>query len=380
MDRRTFLGSLGSAAPAPAARPNVIWVLGDQHRGQALSCNGDPNVRTPNLDNLAAQGVNFTAAVSGYPLCCPFRGALLAGRYPHHCVPGHEYPLPPGQPTIAEPFRQAGYRTAYFGKWHMDGFKERDGRAAMRIIPPERRGRLPGYETDELTNLLIRYIRERAGGGEPFFAALSVQPPHDPYVAPEAFMRRHNGGRLRLRPNVPPIHAVQETARRDLAGYYAMIENLDWNVGRIRQALDETGLSFKTHILFFSDHGDMHGSHGLYRKTCPFEEAIRIPFLIGGEIARYNGRREGRFAAPLNQVDIAPTTLGLCGIRKRLGWKGRTTPTTASKRNVRPASPIPPSSSAFCGATMSTSRGGAWPPGMAGSTCVSKMRPGRCST
>ena len=73
---------------------------------------GDVNVNTPNLDALAAQGVNFTSAVSGFPLCCPFRGSLLSGRYPHKCVPGHEYPLPDGQPTIANVFRDNGYRTA----------------------------------------------------------------------------------------------------------------------------------------------------------------------------------------------------------------------------------------------------------------------------
>ena len=82
-------------------KPNVIWILGDQHRAQALSCNGDPNVNTPSIDNLAAMGVNFTGAISGFPMCCPFRGSMLTGRYPHHCVPGHEYQMSPEQPTIA---------------------------------------------------------------------------------------------------------------------------------------------------------------------------------------------------------------------------------------------------------------------------------------
>ena len=150
MDRRTFLQTpaLGAASllqgapqPAPAAKPNVIWLFGDQHRAQALACNGDPNVRTPNIDNLAASGVNFTSAVSGFPLCCPFRGSLLTGRYPHHCVPGHEYPIPEGQPTIANVLRDNGYHTAWFGKWHLGGFHERDGRAAMyhRAARPARR-------------------------------------------------------------------------------------------------------------------------------------------------------------------------------------------------------------------------------------------------
>jgi len=362
MDRRTFLQS--AAVPLaqlprdarPPERPNVIWLFGDQHRAQALASNGDPNARTPHLDSMALEGVSFTNAVSGFPLCCPFRGSLLTGRYPHHCVPGHEYPLPENQPTLANVFRDAGYRTAYFGKWHLAGFKEATGRAAFHITDPNRRGgfetwagyennnspydswihggagrdafhyRLPGYETDELTSLFLNYLKERAaepeGRRQPFFAVLSVQPPHDPYLAPPEYLARYNPARLELRPNVPAIESVQRTARRDLAGYYAMIENLDHNVGRIRAALAASGLARNTHILYFSDHGDMHGSHGMYRKTNPYEESLRIPFLISGEIPRYQGRRTGRPAPLLNHVDIAPTTLGLCGLPKPAWMEG----------------------------------------------------------
>ncbi len=173
-----------------------------------------------------------------------------------------------------------------------------------------------------MTNLLIQYIQERGkdkkeGKETPFFAVLSVQPPHNPYVAPADTRRRYTPGQIKLRPNVPNIPAVRDEARRDLAGYYAMIENLDWNVGRIQKALEEAGLSFNTHIIFFSDHGDMHGSHGQRHKTTPYEEAIRIPFIIGGEKpVSYEGRRHGSFAVPINHVDIAPTTLGLCNIPK----------------------------------------------------------------
>ena len=80
--------------PPPPEHPNIIWVLGDQLRAQALSFNGDPNARTPNLDRAEVNGTNLTANLSGFPLCCPFRGSMLTGRYAHHCVPGHEFPLP----------------------------------------------------------------------------------------------------------------------------------------------------------------------------------------------------------------------------------------------------------------------------------------------
>ena len=106
-----------------------------------------------------------------------------------------------------------------------------------------------------------------------------------------------------------------DVARRELAGYYSLIENIDWNLGRLRQALRDTGLDLDTHLMFFSDHGDMQGSHGMFRKTNPYEEAIRIPFIIGGERPMgYYGRGCKRSKYLMNHVDIAPTTLGLCGI------------------------------------------------------------------
>jgi len=377
MDRRTFLqagaaatasllGPLAQAAEktpaAPAAqqtpagdgkpsRPNIIWIFGDQHRAQALSCTGDPNVSTPNLDRLAEEGRHFTAALSGFPLCCPFRGSLLTSRYPHQCVPGHEYPLPPDTPTIAHAFKEAGYHTAYFGKWHLDGWHERDGRAAMHIVAPERRGgfqewvgyennnaqydcwvhggegesafhyRLPGYETDALADLFISCIQRCSRQQKPFFAVLSVQPPHDPYRAPPEYMARHDPARLVMRPNVPNVPRVMEQARREYAGACAQIENLDWNVGRIREALAKAGVAPHTYILFFSDHGDMHGSHGQFRKMTPYEESLRIPLIVSGGPSVYPIKR-GRDNAPVNHVDIAPTSLGLAGLSKPEAMRG----------------------------------------------------------
>ena len=334
----------------PKTRQNAIWIFSDQQPAHMLSNNGNPNLNTPHLDRLATEGQNYDRAVSGFPLCCPYRGSLLTSRYPHECVPGHEYQMPPDMPTVAHVFNEHGYDTAYFGKWHVDGFHEREGRAAMHIIPPERRGgfknwvgyennnsqwdcwvhggeqenafhyRLPGYETDCLSELLIDYLRgrgkaQRSGEDSPFFAVLSVQPPHNPYIASADWMSRHTPGQVELRPNVPPVTWIQDQARRDLAGAYAMTENLDWNVGRIRQALVEEGLDQDTHILFFSDHGDMHGSHGQFKKTSPWEESMRVPFIMGGIQPRYLGRT-GRPGHLINHVDIAPTTLGLCGIDK----------------------------------------------------------------
>src|SRR5690606_8270958 len=106
----------------------------------------------------------------------------------------------------------------------------------------------------------LDYLDDRAQDRQPFFAALSVQPPHDPYVAPAEYLGRHLPSELEMRPNVPDVERVQAQARRELAGYYGMIENWDDNVGRILAKLNALDLAFDTHIVFFSDHGDMHGS------------------------------------------------------------------------------------------------------------------------
>ena len=334
-------------ASAMSAPPNLIWIISDQHRAQATGCMGDPNVATPHLDRLAGGGFS---AVAGCPLCTPFRGSMLTSRYPHECCPGHDHAMPDGMPGIGGVFRGAGYRTAYFGKWHVDGRDHigPDKRSGKQFVRPERRGdfecwlgyennnaqwdcwlhghdehgkevglyQLPKYETDALTDLLIGYIRNRAeeSPARPFFAVVSVQPPHSPYKAPEEYMARHRPEDIQLRKNVPDVARVTEAARQDLAGYYAMIENLDWNVGRIMESLEAGGLLDNTYVVYFSDHGDMHGSHGRILKCVPWEESIRTPFFVskGGQALAGNGRSPQQ--SLINHVDLAPTSLGLCGI------------------------------------------------------------------
>ncbi|WP_134698602.1 sulfatase [Ammoniphilus sp. YIM 78166] len=333
-------------------RPNVIWILADQMRAQAMSHRGDPNVSTPNLDRMAIEGVNFTHAISGTPLCSPFRGSMLTGKYPHRStVPALHSPMSTKAYTVAHSFREHGYRTAYIGKWHVDGNRPEldmnlpENRASLRHIPPERRGgfedwwtyennnqpfhcyvqtdgpsgepvsmRLPGYETDALTDLLIDWMKNRTeqAPNQPFFGVLSVQPPHDPYVAPAEDMARHKPGAIQVPANVPPIPSLRSRVQVELAGYYAAIERIDANVGRIRDELRRLGIDQETYVIFFSDHGDMHGAHGQFRKMAPWEESIRIPFLVAGPTRKSYKNQECR--ALLNHVDIAPTTLGLCGI------------------------------------------------------------------
>jgi arylsulfatase A-like enzyme len=329
-------------------RPNVLWVFGDQHRAQALGCAGNPNLSTPHIDRLASEGVTFSNAVAGCPWCSPFRGSLLTSFYVHRCVQRTPQRMDPNLPTVTDTFNENGYRTAYFGKWHLGGANR------MIYVPREERGRfdiwlgyennnaqydcwihghdlkgrddteplaerLEAYETDALTDRLLDFLAEYGDAG-PFFAVLSVQPPHNPHVAPPEYAERHDPQEIILRPNVPDIPRITERARQELAGYYAQIENLDWNVGRVMEALRAQGLDRNTHVVFFSDHGDMHGSHGYVRKSSPWEEAVRIPCIFRPA----NGERVAPESdAPFNHVDFAPTSLGLCGISPP-EWMGGT--------------------------------------------------------
>lgn len=352
-----------------------------------MGCAGDPNAITPNIDNLAEYGTRFTRACANFPLCCPARGTLLTGRHAHHVIPGHDFKFPEAQPTIADVFNENGYRTAWFGKWHVEGkIKRKSGNAddlagewqgmplhpeapkgemvreAFMHVPPHRGGgfehwlgyennnsphnlwvqghdetgkelplsRLPKFETDALTDELITYLERRAmerqastAEAKPFFASLSVQPPHDPYGAPERFMRNYNPASLQMRPNVPDVDWVQERARRDYAGACALVENLDWNLGRIREALRRLELDTNTLIIFFSDHGDMHGSHGQFHKTSPWEESTGIPMIIGGGLDIQGNGIRNVSDAPISLVDLAPTTLSLCGITPPAWMQGK---------------------------------------------------------
>jgi len=324
----------GSGKGRSATRPNVLFILADQWRAQAVGWGGDPNVRTTNLDRLARESVRFSQCVSGCPVCSPYRASLMTGRYPlSHGVFLNDVYLKPEAVSLARAFSGAGYDTAYIGKWHLDGHGSRSA-----YIPPERRQGFrfwralecthrynrsfyyadgekekrvwEGYDAIAQTREAIRYLRRRPAD-KPFLLCLSWGPPHAPYhTAPEKYRRRFDPGKIRLRPNVPERHRDQ--ARKDLAGYYAHISALDECVGTLLSALKSEGLEENTIVVFTSDHGDMLWSQGRVKKQQPWDESILVPFLL-----RYParlGRKERIVPMRLNSPDIMPTLLGLSGI------------------------------------------------------------------
>lgn len=314
-------------------KPNVVIVFADQWRQQATGFAGDPNVQTPTLDALAGESLHFTHALSGCPVCSPYRASLLTGqRALTHGVFVNDVCLQPRGTTLAEAFAQDGYDTAYIGKWHLDGH----GRSAP--IPRQRRHGFDywkvlecthdynhsayhagdatepsiwnGYDAWAQTQDAVAYLRDHSGN-RPFLLVLSWGPPHEPYAtAPREVAERYDPDRLVLRANVPPDLAPQ--ARQWLAGYYAHCTALDACLACLLKALAAHDLDQDTILLFTSDHGDMLGSQGQTKKQRPWDESIRVPFLL--RWPALNGRRPRTTDALIDACDIMPTLLGLCGL------------------------------------------------------------------
>jgi arylsulfatase A-like enzyme len=321
-------GHAGSARP-----PNVLFVLADQWRAEAFGYAGNRDIRTPNLDQLQHEGVQCLNAISGMPVCCPTRASLLTGQRPlTHGVFLNDVPLNPAAVTIAEILGAAGYDTAYIGKWHVDAH----GRSSF--IPRERRQGFDywkvlecthdynhsayyadgpeklyweGYDAIAQTRDAQQYLRDHAQSQKPFILVLAWGPPHDPYfTAPEKYRALYDPAKLTLRPNVPEPGWIN--ARKTLAGYYAHCTALDDCFGELRRTLRETGLEENTLLVFTSDHGDMLGSQGAYKKQRPYDEAIRVPLFVRWPTGL--GARARQLDAPINSEDLMPTLLGLCGV------------------------------------------------------------------
>ena len=313
-------------------RPNLVFIFADQWRAQAAGYAGNAQVRTPNLDTLAAKSVNFSNAVSGCPVCSPYRASLITGRYPlTHGVFLNDVRLNTDAVSIAQAYNEAGYETGYIGKWHLDG------RDRSAFIPKERRQgfkfwkamdcthnynssfyyadaniklKWNGYDAIAQTREARRYIREHDGAG-PFALFLSWGPPHAPYqTAPEKYRKLFNEAEIKLRPNVPKN--LQAQARKALAGYYAHIAALDDCIGEILHTLKESGLENDTILVFTADHGDMLYSQGGQKKQQPWDESIRVPLLVRYPAALGSSGRT--IDIPLNAPDIMPTLLSLSGI------------------------------------------------------------------
>lgn len=351
-------------------RPNILVILADQLRRAALSCYGDPNIHTPNIDTLAERGVRFANACSTYPICVPFRFTFMTGQTAHsRLISSIGDRMSPAERTIADEFNDAGYHTCYFGKWHLDGgpggYVPWAGgvRSIAQPIPHSRRGRWQhwfvdlgkgenseahfnhyfqendqpircheGCQTNVIFDRAMRHLAEERPKDKPFCGVLSFSPPHHPYAAPPEYEEIWQDRDLQLPANflAEPNYNIptpdwgenawpkdRDAIVRKLRSYYAMVQHTDDQIGRMLTFLAEQGLEDNTVIVFSSDHGEMGGALGLpiQAKSYPFEESAGIPLLIADP--RPEALHDTVLPQPTCTEDFYPTLCGLAGITPR---------------------------------------------------------------
>lgn len=354
------------ARAAEGARPNFLVILCDDLGYGDLGCYGHPEIKTPNIDRLAAQGIRLTDCYSSAPVCSPSRAGLLAGRIPsrlgvYDWIPqNHVMHLPRQTRTIASELRDAGYATAQAGKWHCNGKfnspeqpqpgdhgfehwmstqnnalpNHRNPRNFVRNGEPI--GPTTGFSCELVADEAIGWLRRTATGGKPFFLHVCFHEPHEIVESPPELVRAYP-------------HAKDE----DQAHYFASVANVDRAVGRLLAALDELKLAGDTLVVFTSDNGpetrlrygpDSRRSYGSAgplreRKLHLYEGGIRVPGIL-----RWPGRiRPAQVVRePVWSLDLFPTFLELAGVAARDGLKfdGTSLVPLFGERPLRRSSPL----------------------------------------
>ena len=368
--------SLSSSSLAAETRRNVLFIISDD-LNNLLGCYGDPMVKTPNIDRLAARGVRFDKAYCTFPLCGPSRNSMLTGLYPNstgiHVNSQIFRQTIPNQLSMSQAFRQQGYFAARIGKlYHYNvpnsiGTNGHDDPGSWELelnpagvdrleehphifslTPNQFGGTLSWYgspQSDEFhTDCLMAkdadWVLERCARDKhrPFFLAVGFFRPHTPYVAPkEPWFDMYDVHQI---PVVQGIKADQvdipeaglasqkkeqnqltdDLRRQARHAYCASISFMDAQVGRVVDSLDRLGLAENTVIVFTSDHGYHMGEHGLWQKMSLFEESARVPMLI---VAPGIASPGAVAAAPVSQVDLFPTLAELCGVKPPENLQGQ---------------------------------------------------------
>jgi len=366
--RRQFIARIGAGAAAigitsvlrvtkahagSAKRPNILFIMSDQHRWDFMGCTGHPLVQTPNMDRLAEQGALFDAAYCHWPVCVPSRMSVITGRYPHsHGTLGNAYSLPQDQQTIGHYLKTLGYQTAAIGKMHFVDEDQQHG-FDYRIEKAD-------YSNEKGTEISNKKIRARSGRPwgistqteaetyeyfiagktidwleknveKPFCVWCSFSAPHPPFVAPENFYKLYEG-KVKIPPRPPAPNPFLKKSTQEWAdltdeqapvvmtAYLANITQMDRNIGRVLEALEKLGLADNTIVSYTSDHGDMQWQHGRFGKMTMFDGAARIPMIL-----RYKRRIPSGIVRHeiVEHVDMYPTFCDLLEIPTPSSVQGR---------------------------------------------------------
>ncbi len=366
--RRTFLALPAAAA---AARPNIVFILVDDLRFDELGCTGHPFASTPNADRLASEGAMFTNAFAATPLCSPSRATFLTGQYPHtHGIVDNTNRSARSHQLVTWPrlLRDAGYETAFIGKWHMgNDDSPRPGFDFWVSFPGQGECNDPvlnvngktvktrGYVTDLLTDHSLEFIERPRR--RPFCVYLSHKAIHpnivqrddgsvvgnaaaaDQFIPAERHRRLYVGAKPPRRANygkepdgkpalerrvegAPPLGPRTVTSDEAILNRIRMMKAVDESLGSLLASLRKSGKLQNTMVVLTSDHGYFYGEHGLdAERRLAYEETIRIPLLIRYPRAiRAGTRLDGCLALSL---DIAPTMLEAAGVPAPAGMQGR---------------------------------------------------------
>lgn len=360
-----------------ASGPHVLLIITDEHNFRTLGCYREEMLReqaemwglgavvpTPNFDRLAREGVLCTRAYATSPVCSPCRAAMITGRYPHVTgVPTNNLVLDRSIPTLADRLNEAGYRTAFIGKWHLGGagkpewapqvdggfqftkfmfnrghwkkFVIEDGQPR---VGPRKNGQ-PTYavdgadeesfSTDWLTTRAIEYITDPEAS-KPFFTVISYPDPHGPNTVREPYDHRFDD--LPFMPprtyqaGVAPPKWLGGGKRHpifrgdDMSRYFGMVQCLDDNIGRLLAEMEQAGCLDETLIIMTSDHGDLCYEHDRQNKGNPYEGSARVPMILRHPKLIPAGRV---YTEPMGTVDLTPTVMGLLGLPADPNDQGR---------------------------------------------------------
>ncbi len=363
----SFLLVTIQSTTASDTKPNVLFLICDDLNCD-LGCYGHPQVQSPNIDQLAKQGVRFEHAYCQFPLCGPSRASFMTGMYPDQTLV-HRNGIyirehVPNVKTMSQMFRDNGYFATRVGKiyhynvpkhigtsghddpysWNQTfnprGRDVDDEDQIFSLVPGSYGGTLSwlaaeGTDAEQAdgiaADIAIEQLKKFAKSKEPFFLAVGLYRPHTPYVAPKSYFEKYPVDQIKV-PQSPDgylktipasarksvtrkknqIDLPDKLARQAIQAYYASITFADAQLGHILSALKETGLDENTIVVFTSDHGYHMGEHGHWQKTTLFENATHVPLIIAGPGVTAKGQAA---AAPAEMVDFYPTLAELCGLK-----------------------------------------------------------------
>ena len=354
-------------ATGAAEKPNVLFILCDDLRPDALGCYGSKHVRTPNIDRLASEGALFKNTFCTTSLCSPSRASILTGLYAHsHGVRDNFTELPEKLVHWPMRLREQGYDTAYFGKWHMGEENDMPRPGFNTFVTHKGQGKYfdtewcfngkerevkKGYYTTVVTDLALDWLKRPGAADKPWALCIGQKAPHSFYTPEEKYAHSFDGVRVPypetafhlenkpawMKDRLHTWHGIygplfewrkkfpddRPEAVKDFEnmvhGYWGTILSVDDSVGRVRDFLKETGQLDRTVVVFMGDNGLLEGEHGMVDKRTMHEPSIRIPLIV-----RYPPLATGKVVdAQVLTEDIAPSLLQLCGAPPLAGIEGR---------------------------------------------------------